>query len=303
MGSDVRKLCLKAFITGLGIRVSARTRQAWMASEGVDLAVIGVFSLVGLPYAVKYLWAPVMDRFVPPFLGRRRGWMLVTQAALVVAVATMAFSDPKAAPGAVAVLCLLVAFFSASQDIVVDAWRTEVLAPEELGPGAGVHILGYRVAMLTSGAVALILADRMPWRLVYLLMAGSLTVGIAASLLSPEPEIPGKSLSAARPASVVRSIRARRLARWGIAARHWASVGQSRKETFDQGTFSHLRDGGEGADAGSALHGFGDPLSHHSQSDHPHRLKAGVTLLPGEQRRVKVFQFEFLCHEFGSVSG
>ncbi|HEX9204391.1 MAG TPA: AmpG family muropeptide MFS transporter [Candidatus Deferrimicrobiaceae bacterium] len=183
---------LLGFSSGIPLALTGSTLQAWMASEGVDLAVIGVFSLVGLPYAVKYLWAPVMDRFVPPFLGRRRGWMLVTQAALVVAVAAMAFSDPKAAPGAVAVLCLLVAFFSASQDIVVDAWRTEVLAPEELGPGAGVHILGYRVAMLTSGAVALILADRMPWRLVYLLMAGSLSVGVAASLLSPEPEIPGK---------------------------------------------------------------------------------------------------------------
>jgi PAT family beta-lactamase induction signal transducer AmpG len=163
-----------------------------MASEGVDLAVIGVFSLVGLPYAVKYLWAPVMDRFVPPFLGRRRGWMLVTQAALALAVGAMAFSEPKAAPGMLAALSLLVAFFSASQDIVVDAWRTEVLSPEELGPGAGVHILGYRVAMLTSGAIALILADRIPWRLVYLLMAGSLAVGIAASLLAPEPEIQGK---------------------------------------------------------------------------------------------------------------
>jgi PAT family beta-lactamase induction signal transducer AmpG len=118
--------------------------------------------------------------------------MLVTQAVLFLAVAAMAFSTPAAATGRLAVLSFLVAFASASQDIVVDAWRTEVLAPEELGPGAGVHILGYRVAMLTSGAIALILADRMPWRLVYLLMAGSLAVGICASLLAPEPEIPGK---------------------------------------------------------------------------------------------------------------
>jgi PAT family beta-lactamase induction signal transducer AmpG len=183
---------LLGFSSGIPLALTGSTLQAWMASEGVDLAVIGVFSLVGLPYAVKYLWAPVMDRFVPPFLGRRRGWMLVTQAALALAVGAMAFSEPKAAPGVLAVLSLLVAFFSASQDIVVDAWRTEVLAPEELGPGAGVHILGYRVAMLTSGAIALILADRMPWRLVYLLMAGSLAVGIAASLLAPEPEIAGK---------------------------------------------------------------------------------------------------------------
>jgi PAT family beta-lactamase induction signal transducer AmpG len=183
---------LLGFSSGIPLALTGSTLQAWMASEGVDLAVIGVFSLVGLPYAVKYLWAPVMDRFVPPFLGRRRGWMLVTQGALLLAVTAMAFSTPAAAPGVLAILSLLVAFFSASQDIVVDAWRTEVLAPEELGPGAGVHILGYRVAMLTSGAIALILADRMPWRLVYLLMAGSLAVGIAASLLAPEPEIAGK---------------------------------------------------------------------------------------------------------------
>ena len=183
---------LLGFSSGIPLALTGTTLQAWMASEGVDLAVIGVFSLVGLPYAVKYLWAPVMDRFVPPFLGRRRGWMLVTQAALALAVGAMAFSSPATAPGLLAFLSLLVAFFSASQDIVVDAWRTEVLSPEELGPGAGVHILGYRVAMLTSGAIALILADRIPWRLVYLLMAGSLAVGIAASLLAPEPEIQGK---------------------------------------------------------------------------------------------------------------
>ena len=164
-----------------------------MTTEKVDLAVIGVFSLVGLPYTIKYLWSPLMDRFVPPFLGRRRGWMLVTQAALFAAVVAMAFAQPKAHPGVLAFLALLVAFCSASQDIVVDAYRTEILLPEELGPGAGVHILGYRVAMLTSGAIALILADRLPWRVVYLLMAGSLVVGMAASLLSPEPELPPKS--------------------------------------------------------------------------------------------------------------
>jgi PAT family beta-lactamase induction signal transducer AmpG len=116
----------------------------------------------------------------------------VTQAALFLVIAAMAFSEPKAHPGALALLSFLVAFCSSSQDIVVDAWRTEILAPEELGPGAGVHILGYRVAMLTSGAIALILADRMPWRVVYLLMAGSLVVGMTASLLAPEPELAAK---------------------------------------------------------------------------------------------------------------
>ena len=184
---------LLGFSSGIPLALTGSTLQAWMASEKVDLTVIGIFSLVGLPYTFKYLWSPLMDRFVPPFLGRRRGWMLVTQAALFLVIAAMAFSEPKTHPGALALLSFLVAFCSASQDIVVDAWRTEVLAPEELGPGAGVHILGYRVAMLTSGAIALILADRMPWRVVYLLMAGSLVVGMTASLLAPEPELAAKS--------------------------------------------------------------------------------------------------------------
>jgi len=183
---------LLGFSSGIPLALTGSTLQAWMATEKVDLALIGVFSLVGLPYTVKYLWSPLMDRFVPPFLGRRRGWILVTQAALFLAIGAMAFSQPRAHPGILAILAFLVAFCSASQDIVVDAYRTEILLPEELGPGAGVHILGYRVAMLTSGAVALILADRMPWRLVYLLMAGSLAVGMAASLLAPEPALPEK---------------------------------------------------------------------------------------------------------------
>ncbi len=183
---------LLGFSSGIPLALTGSTLQAWMVSERVDLAVIGVFSLVGLPYTIKYLWAPLMDRFVPPFLGRRRGWMLVSQIALFFVIAAMALSRPRAHPGVLAALAFLVAFFSSSQDIVVDAYRTEILLPEELGPGAGVHILGYRVAMLTSGAVALILADRMPWRLVYLLMAGSLAVGIASSLLAPEPELSEK---------------------------------------------------------------------------------------------------------------
>ena len=184
---------LLGFSSGIPLALTGTTLQAWMATEKVDLTVIGAFSLVGLPYTIKYLWSPLMDRFVPPFMGRRRGWMLVTQVALMAAVTAMAFSQPKAHPGILALLALLVAFCSASQDIVVDAYRTEVLLPEELGPGAGVHILGYRVAMLTSGAIALILADRLPWQTVYLLMAGSLAVGITASILAPEPKLPAKT--------------------------------------------------------------------------------------------------------------
>jgi PAT family beta-lactamase induction signal transducer AmpG len=182
-------ILLLGFSSGIPLALTGTTLQAWMATEKIDLEVIGVFSLVGLPYTVKYLWAPVMDRFIPPFLGRRRGWILVTQVCLVIAISAMAFSDPAGATGVFAVLAFLVAFTSASQDVVVDAYRTEVLEPIELGPGAGVHILGYRIAMLTSGAIALILADRLPWKTVYLMMAGSLAVGVAASLLSPEPRL------------------------------------------------------------------------------------------------------------------
>jgi PAT family beta-lactamase induction signal transducer AmpG len=180
---------LLGFSSGIPLALTGTTLQAWMATDMIDLAVIGVFSLVGLPYTVKYLWAPVMDRFIPPFLGRRRGWMLVTQLGLVFAISAMAFSNPAGATTLFAVLAFLVAFVSASQDVVVDAYRTEVLEPVELGPGAGVHILGYRIAMLTSGALALILADRLPWKTVYLLMAGSMLVGIAASIFSPEPQL------------------------------------------------------------------------------------------------------------------
>lgn len=183
-------ILLLGFSSGIPLALTGTTLQAWMTTEKVDLAVIGIFSLVGLPYTLKVLWAPLMDRFIPPFLGRRRGWMIVTQLALALVIAAMAFSDPSGATTLFAALALLVAFASASQDIVVDAYRTEVLEPQELGPGASVHILGYRIAMLTSGALALILADRLPWKTVYLLMAASLIVGVVASLLSPEPRLP-----------------------------------------------------------------------------------------------------------------
>jgi len=180
---------LLGFSSGIPLALTGSTLQAWMQSEGVDLKVIGVFSLVGLPYALKCLWSPVMDRFVPPFLGRRRGWMLLTQAALVLALVALAFADPQRSTRVVAALALLVAFFSASQDVVIDAYRTELLEPAEFGPGASASILGYRVGMLSSGAVALMLADHLPWRTVYLLMAACLFVGVAASLMAPEPEV------------------------------------------------------------------------------------------------------------------
>ena len=178
---------LLGFSSGMPLGLVGTTLQAWMKSEQVDLSVIGLFSFVGLPYALKVLWAPLMDRFSVPVLGRRRGWLLTSQIFLIASVIAMAFSHPKAAPMLTAILALLVCFFSASQDIVVDAYRTDVLEKDELGPGAALYITGYRVAMLVSGAMSLVLADRMSWVAVYLTMASVMSIGVVATLLAPEP--------------------------------------------------------------------------------------------------------------------
>jgi PAT family beta-lactamase induction signal transducer AmpG len=128
-----------------------------------------------------------MDRFVPPWLGRRRGWIIITQACLVTGIVTMAFSSPKQAPLFLALLALLVAFTSASQDIVIDAYRTDVLREKERGIGAAVFVTGYRIAALISGALALILSDHIGWQNTYVWMAGIMGIGIIATLLGPEP--------------------------------------------------------------------------------------------------------------------
>ncbi len=176
------------FSSGLPLALTGGTLQAWMAVSGVDLHTIGIFSLVGLPYTLKFLWSPFMDRFVPPWLGRRRGWIIASQVILMISIAAMGFSSPKNAPWALAALALFVAFSSASQDIVVDAYRTDVLQEVERGAGAAVFVTGYRIAMLVSGALAMILSDRIGWRNTYVLMAGIMMVGVAASLAGPEPK-------------------------------------------------------------------------------------------------------------------
>ncbi len=158
-----------------------------MALEGVDLRTIGIFSLVGVPYAIKFLWSPLLDRFVPPWLGRRRGWIIVTQFMLMLGITAMAFSSPSQFPLILAGFALLVAFTSASQDIVIDAYRTDILAEKERGAGAAVFVMGYRVATLVSGALALILSDRIGWKNTYLLMAGVLVIGIISTISGPEP--------------------------------------------------------------------------------------------------------------------
>lgn len=180
-------LALLGFASGLPLYLTGRTLQAWMRVENVDLTTIGLFSLVGLPYSLKWLWAPVMDRYVPPFLGRRRGWLLIAQVALLVAIAAMSLQDPGRGLRLLAFNAIVIAFFSASQDVVVDAYRTDILVSRELGAGAAIWVLGYRVALLATGALAFVLADRMPWPIVYLVLSSLVLIGVASTLFAPEP--------------------------------------------------------------------------------------------------------------------
>jgi PAT family beta-lactamase induction signal transducer AmpG len=196
----IAAVTLLGFASGLPLALTSGTLQAWMAVDGVNIRTIGIFALVGLPYTVKFLWSPIMDRFVPPLLGRRRGWMIITQLVLMLGIAIMAFNSPKQAPLLMAAFALTVAFSSASQDIVIDAYRTDVLREKERGAGAAVFVMGYRIAMLISGALALVLSDNIGWHSTYLLMAGLMTVGIISTFFGPEPEqkiIPPKSLQEA----------------------------------------------------------------------------------------------------------
>ncbi len=164
--------------------------QAWMTREGVDLTTIGMFALVGLPYTLKFLWAPLLDRFTLPLLGRRRGWLLVIQCLLAAAIAWLGLSNPAQHIWLFAVAALLVAFFSASQDIVIDAYRREDLSDEELGLGSSLYVNGYRLGMLLASSGGMILADLVSFRTVYLLLAMTMLVGIVTTLLAREPAEP-----------------------------------------------------------------------------------------------------------------
>ena len=179
------------FSSGLPLALSGGTLQAWLTVEGVDIKTIGLFTLVGLPYTLKFLWAPLVDRFVFPLFGRRRGWILVFQALLLILIFSMSLVSPSKAPWLLAFLAFSLAFASSSQDIVIDAYRAEVLREKERGLGAAVSVTGYRVAMLISGALALILSGILGWQLTYMIIAGLMVVGMTAAWLGPEPEDPG----------------------------------------------------------------------------------------------------------------
>ncbi|HEJ0183313.1 TPA: muropeptide MFS transporter AmpG [Citrobacter koseri] len=182
-------LLILGFASGLPLALTSGTLQAWMTVENIDLKTIGFFSLVGQAYVFKFLWSPVMDRYTPPFLGRRRGWLVTTQILLLLAIAAMGFLEPGTQLRWMAALAVIIAFCSASQDIVFDAWKTDVLPAEERGTGAAISVLGYRLGMLVSGGLALWLADRwLGWQGMYWLMAALLVPCIIATFLAPEPE-------------------------------------------------------------------------------------------------------------------
>ena len=181
-------LLILGFASGLPLALTSGTLQAWMTVENIDLKTIGFFSLVGQAYVFKFLWSPLMDRYTPPFLGRRRGWLLATQFLLLIAIAAMGFLEPASQLRWMAALAVVIAFCSASQDIVFDAWKTDVLPADERGAGAAISVLGYRLGMLVSGGLALWLADRwLGWQGMYWLMAALLIPCIIATLLAPEP--------------------------------------------------------------------------------------------------------------------
>jgi PAT family beta-lactamase induction signal transducer AmpG len=193
---------LMGFASGLPLLLTGSVLQAWLRDGGVDLTRIGLFALVGLPYTLKFLWSPWFDRFAVAGLGRRRGWLLATQAALVAALFGLSFSNPSPEhllP--VSIAALLVAFFSASQDIVVDAYRRESLTDLELGLGSAMYVNGYRIGMLLAGGGGLILADWLSFPQTYRLAALVMGACMVVTLAAPEPGLP-----AGRPRSLLEAV-------------------------------------------------------------------------------------------------
>lgn len=190
-------LLFLGFSSGLPFFLTNKTLQAWMTVEGVDLTTIGAMSLVALPYSFKWVWAPLLDRYIPPLFGRRRGWIFIAQIALFLAIAWMSFHDPKTGLQMLAINAVIIAFFSATQDVAIDAYRTDVSETHEMGATAATSVLGYRIALLITGGLALILADHISWPTIYFLMALLMVPGMIATWRAPEPvlrDVPPRSL-------------------------------------------------------------------------------------------------------------
>ena len=188
---------LMGFASGLPLLLTLSVLQAWLKAEGVDLATIGFIGLVGLPYTLKFLWAPLFDRYTPVALGRRRGWLVIFQLLLVMGIVGLGLTSPAVSIPTVAAAALLVAFFSASQDIVIDAYRRETLADAEQGLGAAYYVCGYQLGTLLAAGGGLILADLVGFQGVYLIMAAVMASAVIVTLLAPEP-----GLAAGQPTSL-----------------------------------------------------------------------------------------------------
>ena len=184
-------MTILGFASGLPVALTDTVLQAWLTDVGVDLETIGLFSLVGLPYVLKMLWAPVLDRYAMPWLGRRRGWMLILQLILVCLIASVGLISPEKAPLALAIAALLISFMSASQDIVLDAYRTDVLSARERGFGAAVWVSAWRFAAYLGFTVSLIVADVASWATAWFVMAAMMAISLLGTFWGPEPEDPG----------------------------------------------------------------------------------------------------------------
>ncbi|MEQ1814359.1 MAG: AmpG family muropeptide MFS transporter [Candidatus Nitrotoga sp.] len=187
------------FASGLPLYLLLNLVPAWLRTEQIDLKTIGLFALIQFPYTWKFLWSPLLDRYVIPVLGRRRGWMLVTQAALLLVIAAMGGFSPQHDLGTIVLLATLLAFLSATLDIALDAFRRELLRDNELGLGNAVHVNAYRLSGLIPGSLALILSDHLPWNVVFIITALFMLPGMVMTLMTDEPPSvnPPKTLRAA----------------------------------------------------------------------------------------------------------
>lgn len=187
INSRLLAILFLGFSGGLPLSLTSATLQAWFTQANVNLATIGAISLIGIPYTLKFIWAPLMDYFTLPWLGMRRGWILLMQAALVTALLVLANMDPGSQALAMSVIALVIAFLSASQDVAIDAYRADILNPEERGLGAAYYIFAYRIALLVSGGLALVSADHIGWKLTYLILALILLLVMISTYKAPKP--------------------------------------------------------------------------------------------------------------------
>lgn len=185
-------ILLFGFSSGLPIALTTGTLQAWAKLDGISLDTIGLFALLGLPYTIKFLWAPLVDRYTIFRFGRRKGWLIITQAGLILNILWMSSLSPQINLSLWALAAFLIAVLSATQDIVIDAFRTEFLQENERGLGSATANFGYRLGMMCSGALALVLAADMPWSNIYQIMSGFMVLGLCASIFAPEPDVASK---------------------------------------------------------------------------------------------------------------